>query len=217
MVDFISVLHRSWSPCFGRCVFGSSWLCSGFIVVLAYFIYIILYCVFGLDASRVTLTLSFEFGFRAGRRPSLGPVFSSSTLSLFWIFGWISTVATRMRCEVAPPVDPTKRQNISRPSGTTRGSNSTAQAPATMLRKFRQRPQSESDEDSCFDPRTPSPPSSTNSADEDCAVDVVNLECAQPQASRIPAVPLLSQTNPNLHADEDDAIPSTQPRSDRPL
>ena len=85
-----------------------------------------------------------------------------------------------------------------------------------MLHHFCPRPQSESDEDSCLDPRTPSPPSSANSADEDCAVDVVNLECAQPPTSCTSAVPLLSRTNPNLHADDDDddAIPSAQPRSD---
>ena len=127
-------------------------------------------------------------------------------------------VAMRMSCEAAPPVDPSKRRNISQPSGATCGNHSTSQALVNMLRKFRPCPQSESDEDSCFDPRTPSPPSSTNSADEDCAVDIVNLECAQPLAYRTPAVPLPSQTNLNLHDDDDDdAIPSAQPCPDPPL
>ena len=124
-------------------------------------------------------------------------------------------VAMRMSCEAAPPVDPSKQRNISQPSGATCGNHSTSQALVNMLRKFRPCPQSESGEDSCFDPRTPSPPSSTNSADEDCAVDIVNLECAQPLAYRTPAVPLPSRTNLNLH-DDDDAIPSAQPCPDRP-
>ena len=131
-----------------------------------------------------------------------------------------STIAPRMCSEVAPPVSPTKRRSTSRPSGAVLDHRSTSQALSSILHKLRPRLQSESNEDSCFDPRTPSPPSpvpSTNSADEDCAVDVVNLECAQPRTSCTAGVLPPSRTGPNLHAEDDDAaISPAQPGPDRP-
>ena len=127
-----------------------------------------------------------------------------------------STVVPRASSAVAPPVDPSKRRGIYRPTGAAPGHHSTSQALASLLRNFRPRPQSESDEDSCFDPRTPPPPSpalSTNPADEDCAVDVVNLECAQPSAAGLSHSGVC---HPNaVRVVDNDTIPPAQPRRPR--
>ena len=136
------------------------------------------------------------------RRPSTSSVaFSTSEVTV------TSSTAPRVCSEVAPPVNPTKRRLISRPSGAVLDHRTTSQALSSILHKLRPRPQSESDEDSCFDPRTPPPPSpvlSTNSDDEDCAVDVVNLECVQPRCPK------------SLAEDDDASIPPAQPCPDRP-
>ena len=109
-------------------------------------------------------------------------------------------------------MDPSKRRGIYRPTGAAPGHHSTSQALASLLRNFRPRPQSESDEGSCFDPRTPPPPSpalSTNPADEDCAVDVVNLECAQPSAAGLSHSGVC---HPNaVCVVDNDTIPPAQP------
>ena len=78
-----------------------------------------------------------------------------------------STSVPRPCTKVAPPVDPSNRRNISRPSVALQGCQTTSQALSSMLRKFRPRPKSD---DSCFDACTPpptSPGSPFNPDDED--------------------------------------------------
>lgn len=128
------------------------------------------------------------------------------------------SVTPRLCPGVAPPVDPSKRRNISRTCAAP--GPSTSQALASILHKLRPRPQSVSDEDSCFDPRSPAPPSpasSRDSEDGDTAVDVVNLEGLPPRSTCAAVVLPPSRTDPDFH-DEDvvAAIPSAQPRPPRP-
>ena len=113
------------------------------------------------------------------------------------------TSVPRPCSEVAPPVDPSYRRNISHPSVAVQGCRTTSQAFSSMLRKFRPRPQSDSGEDSCFDPSTPppaSPGSPFNPDDEDCAVDVTNLDTS-------------NHCLPRAECDDalDEPIPSAQP------
>ena len=98
-----------------------------------------------------------------------------------------STTVLRIHTEVAPLVPATKRWNISKPIGDALN-RYTSQVLSSMLRQFRPHPQSNSDEGSCYDPCTPLPPSngsSLNSDDQDCAVEVTNLDCSKPLAIRL--------------------------------
>ena len=121
----------------------------------------------------------------------------------------------------APPPLATRRRNVSlRATDVCNARVTSSQLIASALRKLRPRPQLESDDESRFDPCSPAPPSpelSDHSGDEDCAVDVRNLECVQSRTSRTTALPLPSRTDSHLHdVDDDAAIPSAQPRLPRP-
>ena len=122
---------------------------------------------------------------------------------------------------VAPPPLAARRRNVFlRTSDVCNAPVTASQLIASALRKLRPRPQSESDEDSRFDPCSPAPPSpelSDHSGDEDCAVDVRNLECVQSRTSHSAALSVPSQADSHLHdVDDDAAIPSAQPRLPRP-